>query len=85
MMFDAEYSNQTKNFLRKADKVLSERLIKKIESLQEKPIIHDTKSVEGYAEKLYRVRAGDYRILYEVDYKNKRLGIVKIDKRSRVF
>ncbi len=38
-----------------------------------------------YNEKLFRVRVGDYRILYEVDYKNDQLGIVKLDKRSKVY
>lgn len=30
----------------------------------------ESKTVEGYGEKLFRVRVGNYRILYEVDYKN---------------
>ncbi len=41
--------------------------------------------LEGYKEKLFRVRVGDYRILYEVDYKSNIIGVVLIDKRSRVY
>jgi len=41
--------------------------------------------IEGYKEKLYRVRVGDYRILYEVDKNKNSIGIVKIDHRSRVY
>ncbi|MCD6455879.1 MAG: type II toxin-antitoxin system RelE/ParE family toxin [Methanophagales archaeon] len=48
------------------------------------PVIHDTKTVEG-SKGLFRVRVGDYRILYEVDYKNNLLGIIKIDKKPRVY
>ena len=84
-MFEVEYSNQARKFLKKSDKILSTRLINKIEELKIKPIIHDTKSIEGYEEKLFRVRVGDYRILYEVDYENNRIGIVRIDKRSKVY
>ena len=84
-MFDINYSNQAKRFLKKADRILIKRLIDKIEELRNAPIIHDTKTVEGYEEKLFRVRVGDYRILYEVDYKNNKIGIVKIDKRSKVY
>ena len=43
------------------------------------------KTVEGYGEKLFRVRVGDYRILYEVDHKNNLIGIVKIEKRERAY
>ncbi len=83
-MFNVSYSNQARQFLKKADKVLIKRLIEKIERLREEPIIADTKKVEG-SPSLFRVRVGDYRILYEVDYKNNLIGIVKIDKRSRVY
>ncbi|KAF5410404.1 MAG: hypothetical protein C5S43_04800 [Candidatus Methanocomedens sp.] len=57
----------------------------KIEKLKHDPISHDSKIVEGYSEKLFRVRVGDYRILYEVDYNGNLIGIIKIDKRSRVY
>ncbi|MBA7538294.1 hypothetical protein ES705_30569 [subsurface metagenome] len=84
MMFNVRYSNRSKKFLKKADKVLVKRLIEKIEKLREDPIIHDTKTVEG-SKSLFRIRVGDYRILYEVDYRNNLIGIVKIDKRPRVY
>jgi len=84
MTFDVSYSNRSKKFLRKADKVIVKRVIEKIEKLRENPVIHDTKTVEG-SKGLFRVRVGDYRILYEVDYKNNLLGIIKIDKKPRVY
>ena len=55
------------------------------EELAINPISHDTKVIEGYTEKLFRVRVGDYRILYEVDYTSYKIGVVKIDKRSTVY
>ena len=84
-MFDVEYSNQSLKFLKKSDKTLILRLLKKIEELRGKSITSDTKVLEGYKEKLFRVRVGDFRILYEIDYPNNKIGIVKIDKRSKVY
>ena len=84
MMFDVGYSSRSKRFLKKADKALSRRLIEKIDKLRKDPIIHDTKRVEGAAS-LFRIRVGDCRILYEVDYQNNLIGIVKIDKRSKIY
>ena len=84
MRFNVSYSNRSKRFLKKADKVLVKRIIEKTEKLREDPIIHDTKTVEG-SKSLFRIRVGDYRILYEVDYRNNLIGIVKIDKRPRVY
>ena len=83
-MFNVKHSNQSKKFLKKADKVLAKRLIEKIEKLMEEPVIRDTKSVEG-SKGIFRVRVGDYRILYEVDYNNNLVGIIKIDKRPKVY
>ena len=84
-MFEVSYSKQAEKFLKNTEKILAKRILKKIEELKIKPFLHDTKTVEGYKEKLFRVRVGDYRILYEVDYANKLIGIVKIDKRPKVY
>ena len=84
MMFDVTYSSRSKKFLKKSDKALAKRLIEKIEKLRTDPVIHDTKTVEG-SKNLFRIRVGDYRILYEVDRMNNLIGIVKIDKRSKIY
>ena len=85
MAFSAEYSKQAKKVLRDADRILAKRLLTKVGELQENPFPADVKRVEGYAEKIFRVRVGDYRILYEVDHQNNVVGIIKIDKRSQVY
>ena len=84
-MFDVKYSNQATKFLKKADKILIKRLMNKIEELRVEPILREKIIVEGYKEKIYRVRVGDYRILYEVDMVMNLVGIVKIDKRPRAY
>ena len=84
-MFRVEYSNQALKFFKRLDKVLAERLLKKIEELTNNPFPPEAKVVEGYKEKTYRVRVGDYRILYEVDYSKNFIGVVKIDHRGRVY
>ena len=84
MTFDLSYSNQARKFLKKADKILIKRLLDKMEKLRAKPILHDSKTVEG-AKNLFRVRVGPYRVLYEADYKNNTIGIIRIDKRPRVY
>lgn len=84
-MFTVLYSRQARKFILSAEKILAKRLTNKIEELLLKPVLHDTKAVQGYKEKLFRVRVGDYRILYEIDYSKKLIGIVKIDKRPKVY
>ncbi len=82
-MFNVLYSNQALNFLKKAENIMSRRLLQKIEELRMDPFTRETKMVEGYREKIFRV--GDYRILYEVDHAKNIIGIVKIDKRPKAY
>lgn len=82
-MFFIEYSNQAIRFLKKADKILAKRILAKIEKLKDFPILHDSKRIEN--ENLFRIRIGGYRVLYEINHKNNKLGIVKIDKRAKVY
>jgi len=85
-MFEVDYSNKVISFLKKIDRVLHERIVYKIESLRENPNPSESKLLEGYSKiRLFRIRVGEYRILYEIDYENNMIGIIKIDKRSRVY
>ncbi len=84
-MFDVKYSNQAQKFLNKAENIVAKRILDEIEKLQQNPFPKDVKRVEGYEEKIFRVRIGDYRILYEVDYSTNLLGIIKVDKRPRAY
>jgi len=82
-MLKIKYSNQAVKFLKKCDKILFKRILNKIELLSSNPFPQDVKMTQG--EKLFRVRVGKIRILYEIDNKNNLLGIVKIDKREKVY
>jgi len=82
-MFNVMYSSQAKKFLKSSEKIVVIRILKKIERIQEEPIIHDSKRIQK--KNLFRIRVGKFRILYEIDYTNNLIGIVKIDKRPRVY
>lgn len=82
-MFEIKYSNRSIKFLRNVEKQIARRILDKIEKLRSNPIIHDSKRIRNTG--FFRVRVGSYSILYEVDYKASILGVVKIDKRSKVY
>jgi mRNA interferase RelE/StbE len=83
-MFQIETSNQSKNFLKKCDKILYQRIIDKIELLKTEPVPHDSKRVVG-EKRCFRVQIGDYRILYDIIWEKRVILIAKIDKRSKVY
>jgi mRNA interferase RelE/StbE len=83
--FEIYLSKETKAFLIKANKELFERVITRIRALALDPNPLDAKRVIGRKEKVFRVRIGDYRILYVVNRDKKSILIVTIDKRSKVY
>ena len=84
-MFNVEFSNVSKKFLKKLDKQIKIRLIKRIEILSEDPFPNDVKRVVNKKEKVFRVRIGDYRVQYMVFYDKNLLFISDVDKRPRAY
>ena len=80
-MLSLSFTNKSIKFLDKCESLLRERITKKITELSINPFPSGRIKLGG--EEYYRVRVGDYRILYAV--KDKTLLIYKIDKRSRVY
>jgi len=56
-----------------------------METLKENPLPHGSIRIKGTKEDIFRIRVGDYRILYEVDHGVEIIGIIKIGKRSNVY
>ena len=43
------------------------------------------KRILGYELPTFRIRIGKHRVLYRINYEEKRIIIVKIDKRDKVY
>ena len=86
MAFSTQFSPKSAKFIRKLDIQTKKRIKNKILRLQIEPFPPETVRVEEYKEeKVFRVRVGDYRILYSVSYKENLILIVKVDKRGRMY
>jgi mRNA interferase RelE/StbE len=84
-MFKLSLSSHTQKFLKKSDKLLYQRLIKKIKELSNDPFPSDSKRIVGRKDKVFRIRVGDYRIEYIVFYEKNEVLIADIDKRERIY
>lgn len=85
MMFKIILSSSSEKFIRNSDKELRNRLLDKINKLMVDPIPRDAKRILGRDENIFRVRVGDYRILYVIYFEEKTILISDIDKRERVY
>lgn len=85
-MFELEYSNVSKKFLKNSERELSLRIINKLENLKENPVPSDAKFIErDKNEKVFRIRIGKCRVLYKIKETEKIILVSKIDKRERVY
>lgn len=85
-MFTISFTNRSEKDIQKLDVSMNLRIKAKCEKLREDPFPSEVERVEGYKhEKVFRVRVGDYRILYIVIFEVKHIIIVKVDKRSRIY
>ncbi|MDO8564334.1 MAG: type II toxin-antitoxin system RelE/ParE family toxin [Nanoarchaeota archaeon] len=85
-MFNIDFADKSKKFLKKLDKHIAIRIVDKLENLKDNPVPSDSVFIgreEG--EKVFRYRIGDYRALYKLKESEKIILVIKIDKRSKVY
>ena len=83
-MYQLNLLESPKRFLKKIkDKKLLLKLVKAIESLKYNPLPSNSKKLKG--DLGYRVRIGDYRVLYTVDKVVHIVEIYKIGHRKNIY
>ena len=80
-----KFSKKSVSFIKKCEKELKKRLLEKIESLQSNPFPSDSKRIMNQKDKIFRIRIGDYRVLYEVLPEKEIILIADINKRSKIY
>ncbi|MGE0197292.1 MAG: type II toxin-antitoxin system RelE/ParE family toxin [Parachlamydiales bacterium] len=60
------------------------KIAKKIDSLEQNPVPKDSKKLKGEKD-LYRVRVGDYRILYFFQNSNLTVLVIRVGHRKDIY
>ena len=71
-------------FLKKLDPRLAGRIVGKMEALYDGPFPFGYKKLAG-GSNAYRIRVGDYRILYEADQHSRIIRVYTIEHRGRAY
>ena len=66
-------------------KAIRVRIGKKVDSLQTNPNPQGAKLLKGKGREAYRVRVGDYRILYQIQREILTILVIKIGHRREVY
>lgn len=84
MLYSIFIEKHVLKFLSKLEKSISKRLLEKIEKLRENPLPSDAKRVVNMKDTVFRIRIGQYRVLYRIEGSSLII-VFLIDKRSRVY
>ncbi|MFH1364965.1 MAG: type II toxin-antitoxin system RelE/ParE family toxin [archaeon] len=83
MSYSVVWSNQSIKFLNNIEPIISQRIIRIVKEFSENPRNHQFKKIKG--EKSFRLRVGDYRIIFDFDKDKERIEILDIGHRKNVY
>ena len=84
-MYRVTISRSAIKELRSLPGKIIQKISEKIDSLAENPRPTGSKKVKGTKANLWRIRVGDYRVIYEIDDEIKIVDVVKIGHRKDVY
>jgi mRNA interferase RelE/StbE len=82
--YSVDFKPSVHKDFRRLPRSVVERVMKRVEKLKNEPLPHGVEKLEG-AERLYRIRVGDYRIVYEVDTQAKEIMILYVRHRREAY
>ena len=83
-MYDVVFTRKAADFIVEIPKAQRENLRTVIADMKSNPFSHPYRKIRGETN-LYRIRLGAYRMLYEVNESQKRIVVLKLDRRSKVY
>lgn len=82
MLYELVWSPKAKDKLKKLDQKTAGLIIKKVDSIKENPIPYLKKLKEV---KYWRLRVGDYRIIIDLDFAQRRIIILTLGHRKNIY
>ena len=83
--YKIEFSKEALNFLHTLDKSSSQRAFKKIKELTSNAENLNLKKIKSTKYNLYRLRVGNYRVIYSIEHDRITIFIVAIGHRKDIY
>ncbi len=84
-MHKIEFNKSVEKDLKKIPTKDLKKIIEKIESLTENPFPDGFKALKGDLKGYYRIRQGNYRVVYKVENKILTIFIVRVGNRKEIY
>jgi len=82
--FSLEWRASTKKDLRRVPHEQVARIVAEVAKLADEPLPHGSQKLTG-SERTYRIRVGDYRVVYEVRRDVNRIEVQRVRHRKDVY
>ena len=82
--FSLEWRASTKKDLRRVPREQVARIVADVAKLADEPLPHGSQKLTG-SERTYRIRVGDYRVVYEVRRDVNRIEVQRVRHRKDVY
>jgi len=83
MKYEVKLKSSVKKQLKNLDKRQTERILVKIYSLSQNPYPHGIEKLTG--QKAFRIRVGDYRIIYQVHNRQLLVQVIRVGHRRDIY
>jgi mRNA interferase RelE/StbE len=84
MSYELLIERRAEKDLKKLETSLFTVVVEKIKSLSENPHLAGSRKLSG-SQNDWRIRIGDYRVLYEIDNKARTIKIMRVKRRREVY
>ena len=84
MRYIIRFSNRAEKSVKKIPEHIAERILKKIAKLGENPFALPYEKLRG-KENIFRIRVGEYRVIFAFMKKEREIYILRIEKREKVY
>ena len=82
--YSLHWKSSAEKELKRIDRRMIPRIIKAVEALTENPHPAGSRKLQG-SEHLWRIRSGDYRVIYSVDGDQLCIEVIKVGHRQSVY
>ena len=82
--FNLQWRTSTKKDLRRIPRQAVSRIVAEVAKLTKEPLPHGSEKLTG-SERMYRIRVGDYRVIYELLRDAKIVEIQRVRHRKDVY
>lgn len=85
MKYKIDFTPQAFQDLSKLDKVVSERVVKKLEWLSQNIELINPQTLKGKFQGMFKLVVGDWRVIYTIDFSNKLITVHLVGHRKEIY